>query len=288
MLMSTQASRYAHKLLKAQTAGTLLDPLTATNAVSAADAYDIAKSILDIRIAQGETPIGRAIGFSNRKTWNRYGIKAPVTEPIWTHLFDSSVEFTMNNSALYILKAGLKTGLKKVQQPRIEPELVFKLSRTPEPDITIEALAECLEWMAHGFEIVTSPYPDWQFETADAIAAFGMHSALIVGEPRLLSAATRRNLTQMLGSAALSLSRTANGIPSLVAAGFGKDVLDSPLHALWNLHQQLQTQTVFHGLKAGEIITTGSWTDAHPVARGDVWSSAFLQIGLPGLNVSFS
>ena len=58
MLMSTQASRYAHKLLKARSAGTLLEPLTATDTISVADAYDIAKSILDIRIAQGETPIG--------------------------------------------------------------------------------------------------------------------------------------------------------------------------------------------------------------------------------------
>jgi 2-keto-4-pentenoate hydratase len=280
MLMSTQASRYAHKLLKARAAGTLLEPLTASDTVSVADAYDIAKSILDIRIAQGETQIGRKIGFSNRKMGNRYGMNSSITEPIWSPLFDSSVEFAMDNRTLY--------SLKKAQQPRIEPELVFKLARTPAPDITLEGLAQCLEWMAHGFEIVTSPYPEWQFDTADAIAAFGLHKALIVGEPRLLSAATRRNLVQVLGASTLSLSRTANGTPSLVAAGFGKDVAGSPLHALWHLHQQLQSQSTFQPLQAGEIITTGSWTDAHPVQRGEVWSSAFLQIGLPGLTVSFS
>ena len=229
MLMSTQASRYAHKLLKARSAGTLMDPLTSSGKVTVDDAYDIAKSILDIRIAQGETPIGRKIGFSNRKIRQRYGLESAITDPIWAPLFDSSVEFAMDNRALH--------SLKKAQQPRIEPELVFKLARTPEPDTTVEALAECLEWMAHGFEIVTSPYPEWKFDAADAIAAFGLHKALIVGEPRLLSAATRRNLVQVLGASTLSLSRTANGTPSLVAAGFGKNVSDSPLHALWNLHQ---------------------------------------------------
>jgi len=280
MLMSTQASRYAHKLLKARSAGTLMDPLTISGKVSVDDAYDIAKSILDIRIAQGETPIGRKIGFSNRKIRQRYGLESAITDPIWAPLFDSSVEFAMDNRALH--------SLKKAQQPRIEPELVFKLARTPEPDITVEALAECLEWMAHGFEIVTSPYPEWKFDAADAIAAFGLHKTLIVGEPRLLSSATRRNLVQVLCASTLSLSCTANGTPSLVAAGFGKNVSDSPLHALWNLHQQLQRQTTFEPLQAGEIISTGSWTDAHPVKRGEVWSSAFLQIGLPGLTVSFS
>jgi hypothetical protein len=33
---------------------------------------------------------------------------------------------------------------------------------------------------------------------------------------------------------------------------------------------------------------TGSWTDALPVKRGEVWSSAFSQLNLPGLNLSFS
>ena len=39
---------------------------------------------------------------------------------------------------------------------------------------------------------------------------------------------------------------------------------------------------------AGEIVATGSWTDALPVKRGEVWASAFAQLNLPGLSLSFS
>ncbi len=280
MLMSTKATRYAHQLLKSRAAGTLLPALSDEISLSIDDAYDIARSIVDIRIAQGETPVGRKIGFSNRKLWHRYGKSAPMEGPIWSTLFDSTVEFAMDNAALH--------KLTRAAQPRIEPGLVFKLARTPDPETDLAGMAECLEWMANGFEIVTSPFRQWSFEPADAVAAFGLHRALIVGEPRMLSRQRRANLPDVLAGASLSLSRSTADSTALCAAGMGSDVLDSPLHALHALHQQLQAQERFAPLQASELIMTGSWTDALPVKRGEVWSSAFSQLNLPGLNLSFS
>ena len=280
MLMSTMANRYAHQLLKSRAAGTLLPVLTDERELSLDDAYDIARSVMDIRIAQGEVPVGRKIGFSNRKLWPRYGKSGPIDAPIWSTLFDSTVEFAMDNVGLH--------KLTKATQPRIEAELVFKLARTPEPDIDLNGMADCLEWMAHGFEVVVSPFRHWSFEPADAVAAFGLHRALIVGEPKMLSRQSRHNLADMLSAASLSLSKSTADSTALCAAGFGSDVLDSPLHALLALHRQLQTQPGFSPLQAGELIATGSWTDALPVKRGEVWSSAFSQLNLPGLNLSFS
>jgi len=280
MLMSTKANRYAHQLLKSRAAGTLLPALSDEISLSLEDAYDIARSIIDIRIAQGETPVGRKIGFSNRKLWQRYGKSAPVEAPIWSMLFDSTVEFSMDNVALH--------KLSKVAQPRIEPGLVFKLARTPEPDTDLAGMAECLEWMANSFEVVTSPFRQWSFEPADAVAAFGLHRALIIGEPKMLSRQSRHNLAEVLAGASLSLSKSTADSTALCAAGLGSDVLDSPLHALYSLHQQLRSQAQFSPLQAGELIMTGSWTDSLPVKRGEVWSSAFSQLNLPGLNLSFS
>lgn len=280
MLMSTKANRYAHLLLKSREAGTMLPALTADETLNIDDAYDIAKSVLNIRIAQGETPVGRKIGFANQKLWSRYGKSAPVTAPIWSTLYDSTVHFAMNNAALH--------KLTKAQQPRIEPQLIFKLARAPQAAMDINDLAECLEWMAHGFEVVVSPFRHWSFEPADAIAAFGLHRALIIGEPKMLSRHSRHNLSAVLANASLSLSRSTADNTTLCAAGFGSDLLGSPLHAMFALHQQLQSQPQFQALQAGELIATGSWTDAIPIKRGEVWSSAFSQLNLPGLNVSFS
>jgi 2-keto-4-pentenoate hydratase len=271
MLMSTQANRYAHQLLDARAQAQLIPPLSANAPLSVADGYDIVKSVLDIRTAQGETMIGRKVGFTNRKIWSKYGVNAPI----WTPVFDTTVRFTEDNRGIQSLQGAL--------QPRIGPQLVFKLGATPAADATMDELAKCIEWMAHAFEIVICPFPDWKFDMADSIAAFGLHGSLIVGEPKMLSAASRRNLGEVLAHASMSLSCG----DELRSAGFGSDVLGSPLHALWHLHQLLKMQPQFAPLSAGEIITTGTWTDVCPVKPGETWMSAFSGVSLPGLTVSF-
>jgi 2-keto-4-pentenoate hydratase len=275
MLMSTQANRYAHQLLDARAQAQLIPPLSSHSPLSVPDSYDIVKSMIDIRTAEGERVIGRKIGFTNRKIWSRYGINEPIQAPIWTPLFDTTVRFTEDNRGLQSLQGAL--------QPRIGPELVFKLASAPARDATIEDLAGCIEWMAHAFEIVICPFPDWKFEMADSIAAFGLHGSLIIGEPKVLSAGTRRNLAQVLAHASLSLSCG----DELRSAGFGQDVLGSPLHALWHLHQLLNSQAQFAPLSADEIITTGTWTDVCAIKPGETWTSAFSGVSLPGLTVSF-
>ncbi len=275
MLMSTQANRYALQLLDARAQAEMMPPLSGQSPLTITDSYDIAKSIMDIRIAQGETLIGRKIGFTNRKIWSKYGVAEPIRSPIWTPLFDTTVRFTDDNRGLQSLFGAV--------QPRLGPELVFKLSQAPAPDASIEQLADCIEWMAHAFEIVACPFPEWKFEITDAIAAFGLHGSLIVGEPRVLSAASRRNLGEVLANASLSLSCG----DELRYAGFGSDVLGSPLHALWHLHQLLKMQTQFPMLGAGEIVTTGTWADVCPIKPGETWTSAFSGVSLPGLTISF-
>ena len=274
MLMSTQATRYAYQLLELRAGGGQTAPLS-QHGLRIADGYAIAKSIHDIRVAQGEVLIGRKLGFTNRTIWPRYGMHEPINAPLWAPMFDTTVRFAHGNRGVQCLSGAV--------QPRLEPELVFRLGKTPSRDASLAEIADCIEWMAHGFEIVVCPYPSWKFEAADAIAAFGLHGTLIVGDPMRLSAGARRHLDEVLAGASVSLS--CNG--EMQAAGFGDTVMESPVHALWHLHQVLKEQPEFPPLTAGEIVTTGTWTDAHPVAPGQTWVSAFSGIELPGLTVSF-
>ncbi|WP_075255929.1 MULTISPECIES: 2-keto-4-pentenoate hydratase [Herbaspirillum] len=279
MLMSSQALRYAHQLLDARAQSKVIPRISESEPLSVEDAYEIAHNIRNIRVAQGEQPIGRKIGFVVRKNWERYGIIDDARIPTWAPMYDSTVRFAEDNHGLQSLTGAV--------QPRIEPEIVFKLGKTPAPDASLEELADCLEWMAHGFEIVVCPFPKWEFTVADSIAAFGLHGTLIVGEPHVLSSASRHHLPQILASASVSLSCSTESASVLRAAGFCNDEMDSPLHALWHLHQLLQKQTRFRKLQAGEIITTGTWTDACPIEPGQTWTTAFSGVTLPGLTVSF-
>lgn len=279
MLLVSQKNAIAHALLASLNGGGLMAPPSLNVDLDADGAYDIARIVMNIRISEGEAPVGRKIGFSNRQMRPRYGCRQPVTSPLWAMMYDRTVHFAPSNRLAFTLGT--------LPQPRLEPELVFRLRATPAPDCTVFELIDCIEWMAHGFEIVISPYPDWAFELTDAIAAFGLHGALIVGEPHTLSASSRLNIGEVLRHAGVSLSCCAGGESTMVATGFGRYVMDSPVLALWDLHQRLRRQSGFPPLRAGELITTGSWTDTHPVRPGERWTSAFASVNIPGLCVDF-
>lgn len=274
MLMANQINRYAHQLLDARDSAHLMPPLSTSEKLTQDDGYDIAKRLFDVRIAEGEKPIGRKIGFVNRVVWPRRTESPQIHTPIWTPIFQTSVTEVDGSDAIISLKGML--------QPRLEAEIVFCLKDAPSADASMHDLADCIEWMAHGIEITTCLYPDWQFETPDGIAAFGLHGALIIGEPRTMSSASRRHLGMMMRGVSVSVS--CDNV--LLTAGFGSDILNSPLHALWHLYQMLQNQTRFPQLGAGEIITTGSWTEGRPVSPGQYWQTAYSGIALCGLNLS--
>ena len=73
----------------------------------------------------------------------------------------------------------------------------------------------------------------------------------------------------------------------MVDKGVGTNVLGSPLLALAHLVELLKRQPEAPPLLAGEIVTTGVLTDAHPVAAGDEWRTEISGLPLPGLKISF-
>lgn len=104
--------------------------------------------------------------------WAEYGVEAPI----WGYVYDTTLHWLADLDAPYSLSA--------LAEPRIEPEIAFKLARAPEPEMDERALLDCIEWVAHGFEIVQSHYPGWRFTAADTVAAFGLHGALLLGLAR--------------------------------------------------------------------------------------------------------
>jgi 2-oxo-3-hexenedioate decarboxylase len=261
----------ASRLIAAQDGVRTLPPITTDEpAFSVADAYAVLHDIEQRRTAQGWRAVGRKIGFTNRTIWPRYG----VYEPIWAHIWSHTVHFAKDDRAVL--------DLKPFVQPRIEPEVVFKLNG-PVPDTDEpEALLSAVEWLAPGFEIVQSHFPDWKFRLPDCTAAFGLHGALVVGTPMAITAANRAALTAALRTFTLTLSRGG----AAVDYGVGANVLDGPPFALAHLTRVLAGLPQFAPLKAGEYVTTGTITDAWPVTPGETWSSNYGTLGLNGLTLS--
>ena len=263
----------ATRLIDAHDSATLIAPITATERdFDVPAAYDVLHEIERRRIEQGWVQVGRKIGFTNRTIWARYGVYQPMWAHVWTH-------------TVHFATAGTVTlELKGFAQPRIEPEVVFKLAAAvPVTDDPLAVLA-CVEWMAPGFEIVQSHFPGWKFEAADCTAAFGLHGALVVGPAVALTEPNRAEIAGALPRFALTLRRGGE----VIDVGVGANVLDSPALALVHLARVLAAQSQFPALAAGEVITTGTLTDAWPVAPGQTWSSDYGMLPVAGMTLTFT
>jgi 2-oxo-3-hexenedioate decarboxylase len=235
-------------------------------------AYEVLREIeARRRIAQGWQPVGRKIGFTNRTIWARYGVFVPM----WAHMWQHTVHYAPNGRA--------HLPLAPFAEPRIEPEVVFRLKAPVPTDADALAALACVEWMAPGFEIVQSHFPGWKFTAADCTAAFGLHGALVIGKPLAVTRANIHAIAVALPTFTLTLKRGGH----VVDVGVGANVLDSPALALVHLARVLATQPQFPPLAAGEVVTTGTVTDAWPVAAGETWASDYGALGLAGMTLAF-
>ena len=267
----------AERLIAAFDNAALLPPITANEAnFSVADGYTVLAEIERRRRAQGWQAVGRKIGFTNRTIWPRYGVYQPMWAPVWTR----TVHFAADGKATLPLNG--------LVQPRIEPEVVFKLKASPPVSDDPSAMLSCIEWIAPGFEIVQSHFPDWKFGAADCTAACGLHGALVIGATTPVTDTNRATLAAMLPAFELTLSRGG----SVIDRGTGSNVLGSPLLALAHLVRLLAQQPQAPSLQApslaaGEIVTTGTITDAWPVTPGETWSSRYGRLGINGMSLRF-
>ncbi len=230
-------------------------------------AYDVLLEIERRRLAQGWRSVGRKIGFTNRTIWKRYGVYQPMWASVWAHTVHHAVD------------GRARLALDRLVQPRIEPEVVFKLRAPIAAGADARTVLEASEWIAAGFEIVQSHYPDWKFTAADYTAAFGLHGALVVGTPLQLKDVRRDSIEAILPNFRLTLRKGE----AVIDRGEGANVLDSPALAITYLADVLATQPDSPPLAAGELVTTGTLTDAWPVAPSQTWFSDYGELPLSGL-----
>ena len=263
----------ADRLIAAQDGATVLAPITQDlPEFSVADAYAVLAQIEARRRAQGWRPVGRKVGFTNSTIWPRYG----VWQPNWAHVWDRTVHRARDGHATLALAPFVL--------PRIEPEVVFGLGRpVPLTDDPLAVLA-CVDWLAPGFEIVQSHFPDWKFKAPDCTALCALHGALVVGTPVAVTDGNRAALAAMLPTFRLTLSRGGTAVDR----GVGANVLKSPALALAHLARVLADLAEFPPLAAGELVTTGTITDAWPVVAGETWLSDYGELGFEGMTLTFT
>jgi 2-oxo-3-hexenedioate decarboxylase len=258
----------AQRLLAAHDTGSLMPlPSAASASFSMADAFAAADALRQMRIARGEKPVGYKIGFTNRSIWERYGVHQPIWGPVW------------DSSTLLLDGASASVSLRGLSQPRLEPEVVFGFARAPRAGSSLAELQDCIDWVAHGFEIVHTHFEGWRFSAADTVADFALHGRLRVG-PRV----PVQGWTSLAADlAALRVELLCDG--HVVDRGQGAVVLDGPLHALRLWIDAMARHTPGWPIRPGDVVTTGTITDAWALAPGQTWSTRLSDARLTALTL---
>ena len=264
-------ARRARELLAARDAARGLETITGSEpGFTVEDGYAVADEARRLRIARGERPLGYKIGFTNRGIWARYGVFGPIWGPVW----DSTVERVDN--------AETSVSLAPLCEPRLEPEIMFGFSRTPAVGASLPELFDCIEWVAHGYEIVDTHFAGWRFAAADTVADFALHGRLFVG-PRVPAARfDRQRVAAELAAIRVVLACDGRDVEE----GVADIVLDGPLHALRLWVDAMAAQPQRWPIVAGDIVTTGTITDAAPLAPGQRWQTRLSDPRFAGMTLN--
>lgn len=208
------------------------------------DAYRISLAVLDRRLADGETVVGKKIGLTSRAVQETL----KVDEPDFGFLTDVMIHHSGDEVEI----------ARDLIRPRAEGEIAFRLSRDlTGPGVTADEVLAATEGLAACFEIVDSRIKDWRIKIQDTVADNASCGMIVLGDQWVTPDSVDLPACKMV-------VRT-NGVE--VATGLGAAALGSPANAVaWLANALSEFGT---SLKAGEIILSGSLVPLQPIDAGD-------------------
>jgi 2-oxo-3-hexenedioate decarboxylase len=239
------------------------------------DAYHISTRLCALRTARGERVIGRKIGFTNRTIWAEYAVYAPM----WGFAFDTTVrDLPPPRQA-----AQHPFTLAAFAEPRIEPEIVFRLAAAPSPHMEEAALFGCVDWVAQGFEIVQSVFPGWKFAPAATVIVNGLHGALLLAPRHPAGFGSSTDWVSNLAGFEIELLRWHRGRSRQC-----RQCARRPAICAAPPRRRARARSGQFPLASGDIVTTGTLTRAFPILPGESWSTTLHGIELGGRPVWFA
>ena len=204
-------------------------------------AYQASQALLRLRLADGESIVGRKIGVTSPAVQQMLGVHQP--------------DFgTLTDAMLCGAEVPISGALI---QPRAEGELAFKLkSDLSGPGVTPADVVAATETIHPCFEIVDSRIEDWRIGIEDTVADNASSGVFSVGVGHSPDGFDFEGCRMRVRK---------NGAP--LSEGFGRAALGSPLNAVAWLANTLGTFGV--SLRAGEWVLSGSLVPLEPVAPGD-------------------
>jgi 2-keto-4-pentenoate hydratase len=269
-VLRNDVEAWVQELVSASETGAMVAPAFSQRSGFNLDlAYEVESRLKQVREADGHRSVGRKVGYANKAMWRVLKLETLV----WGHMYEDTVHFAEVNSATI--------AIAHARSLKIEPEIVFSLKQAiPEGADAAAALAAC-DWLALGFEIIDCPFPEWKFQPSDFVASFGLHAALVIGERVPIHSDLISRLAEDLASFKVKMSK--NG--EFIEEGSGKNSLKSPALCLAELSAAIARRFSHEPLSEGEIISSGTLTAGHLMAKGELWKAEVGGIDLSPLTL---
>ena len=223
------------------------------------DAYQIQQRMIQRRLDAGETIIGKKIGVTSKVVMDMLKVNQP--------------DFGMMTSGM-VFNEGESIDTSTMIAPRAEAEVAFVLkSDLMGPGVTAADVLRATDFVVPCFEIVDSRIQDWKIKIQDTVADNASCGVLVLGG--------RRKSPADIDLALAGMVLEKNG--EIISTSTGAAVQGSPVNAVAWLANTLGNLGI--GLKAGEVILSGSQSPLVPVKAGD--SLVCTVGGLGGTSVRF-
>lgn len=207
------------------------------------DAYGVQLRMIERRVANGETIIGKKIGGTSRAVQTMLNVNQP--------------DFGQLLSGM-LYHDGDAIAMQGLIQPRAEGEIAFVLKHDlMGPGVTAADVLAATEGVMACFEIVDSRIHNWQIKIQDTVADNASCGVFVLGDQLVAP--------QQIDLALAGMVLEKNG--EIIATGAGAATLGHPVNAMVWLANTLGKRGI--ALKAGEVILSGSLAALIPVQAGD-------------------
>ncbi|MES9924351.1 MAG: 2-oxopent-4-enoate hydratase [Candidatus Thiodiazotropha endolucinida] len=232
----------------------MIDPLTEREPeITIEDAYHVSLRMVNQRVENGESIIGKKIGVTSKAVQNMLN----VHQPDFGYLTDRMVYGNGDEMPIS----------EQLIQPRAEGEIAFMLKRDLiGPGVSNADVLRATEAVIPCFEIVDSRIRDWRIKIQDTVADNASCGLFVLGDkavdPRKVDLTTAGMVVEKNGE--------------LLSTGAGAAALGSPVNCVAWLANTLGSFGI--PLKAGEVILSGSLVPLEPVVAGD-----FMRVEIGGI-----
>lgn len=217
-------------------------------------AHQVCESNIARRVAAGEQVVGYKVGFTNLAVREKMGLP----DSTYGYLFASMV-----------LESGGTLDLGEVIAPKIESEICVRLGRDlAGPDVDASDVLAAADAVRASFEICDARILDWKCPYPDFFADNGFSARIILGGRGWVPIAEVDLLAE-----AVVLSKDGQAF----AEGRGEMALGGPANAVAWLANKLADRG--KGLRAGQLVMTGTLTPITPIERGATYVASFSTLG---------